>query len=86
MKITRSEFEILNLSEVPIVNTSDEDLGELEEELGSGLVVNPNGHYERFDEIDLDEEVGVDKNIDAIDNVNCPPLGGGGGGGGGGGE
>ena len=37
------------------MNTSDEDLEELEE-IGSALVVNPNGHYERFDEIDLEEE------------------------------
>ena len=37
------------------MNTSDEDLEEVEE-LGSALVVNPNGHYERFDEIDLEEE------------------------------
>ena len=37
------------------MNTSDEDLEEVEE-IGSALVVNPNGHYERFDEIDLDEE------------------------------
>ena len=40
---------------MPIVNTSDEDLEEVDE-IGSGLVVNPNGHYERFDEIDLEEE------------------------------
>ena len=40
---------------MPIVNTSDEDLEEVEE-IGSALVVNPNGHYERFDEIDLEEE------------------------------
>ena len=57
------EFEILNLSEVPIVNTSDEDLEEVEE-LGSGLVVNPNGHYERFDEIDLEEEEEEEKEED----------------------
>ena len=48
-------FDKLNLFQVPIVNTSDEELEEVEEIL-SGLVVNPNGHYERFDEIDLEEE------------------------------
>ena len=48
-------LKIITFSEVPIVNTSDEDLEEVEE-LGSGLVVNPNGHYERFDEIDLEQE------------------------------
>ena len=37
------------------MNTSDEDLEEVEE-LGSALVVNPNGHYERFEEIDLEQE------------------------------
>ena len=37
------------------MNTSDEELEEAEE-IGSALVVNPNGHYERFDEIDLEEE------------------------------
>ena len=37
------------------MNTSDEELEEVEEIL-SGLVVNPNGHYERFDEINLEEE------------------------------
>ena len=37
------------------MNTSDEDLEEVEE-IGSALVVNPNGHYERFDEIDLEDE------------------------------
>ena len=49
------ELDKLDLFQVPIVNTSDEELEEVEEIL-SGLVVNPNGHYERFDEIDLEEE------------------------------
>ena len=42
--------------QVPIVNTSgDEDFEDVEENGANGLVVNPNGHYERFDEIDLDQ-------------------------------
>ena len=41
---------------MPIVNTSgDEDLEDLDELGADGLLVNPNGHYERFDEIDLDQ-------------------------------
>ena len=39
------------------MNTSgDEDLEDVEEIGANGLVVNPNGHYERFDEIDLVEK------------------------------
>ena len=42
--------------QVPIVNTSgDEDFEDVEEIGGDRLLVNPNGHYERFDEIDLDQ-------------------------------
>ena len=38
------------------MNTSgDEDLEDLDELGADGLLVNPNGHYERFDEIDLDQ-------------------------------
>ena len=38
------------------MNTSgDEDLEDVEEIGADGLLVNPNGHYERFDEIDLDQ-------------------------------
>ena len=38
------------------MNTSgDEDFEDVEEIGADGLVVNPNGHYERFDEIDLDQ-------------------------------
>ena len=38
------------------MNTSgDEDLEDLDEIGADNLVVNPNGHYERFDEIDLDQ-------------------------------
>ena len=37
------------------MNTSgDEDFEDVDEIGANGLVVNPNGHYERFDEIDLD--------------------------------
>ena len=39
------------------MNTSgDEDLEDLDEIGTNGLAVNPNGHYERFEEIDLDQE------------------------------
>ena len=39
------------------MNTSgDEDFEDVEEIGADGLLVNPNGHYERFDEIDLDQE------------------------------
>jgi len=55
-QVNRSDsFNEVVLKQVPIVNTSDEELEEVEE-IGSGLVVNPNGHYERFDEINLEEE------------------------------
>ena len=38
------------------MNTSgDEDFEDVEEISADGLLVNPNGHYERFDEIDLDQ-------------------------------
>ena len=38
------------------MNTSgDEDFEDVEEISADGLLVNPNGHYERFDEIDLDK-------------------------------
>ena len=38
------------------MNTSgDEDFEDVDEIGANGLVVNPNGHYERFDEIDLDQ-------------------------------
>ena len=38
------------------MNTSgDEDFEDVEEIGGDRLLVNPNGHYERFDEIDLDQ-------------------------------
>ena len=38
------------------MNTSgDEDFEDVEEIGADGLLVNPNGHYERFDEIDLDQ-------------------------------
>ena len=38
------------------MNTSgDEDFEDVEEISADGLLVNPNGHYERFGEIDLDQ-------------------------------
>ena len=38
------------------MNTSgDEDFEDVDEIGADNLVVNPNGHYERFDEIDLDQ-------------------------------
>ena len=38
------------------MNTSgDEDFEDVEEIGSNGLLVNPNGHYERFEEIDLDQ-------------------------------
>ena len=38
------------------MNTSGDENSEDEEEIGAdGLLVNPNGHYERFDEVDLDQ-------------------------------
>ena len=38
------------------MNTSgDEDFEDVDEIGANGLLVNPNGHYERFDEIDLDQ-------------------------------
>ena len=38
------------------MNTSgDEDFEDVEEIGADSLLVNPNGHYERFDEIDLDQ-------------------------------
>ena len=38
------------------MNTSgDEDFEDVEEIGANGLLVNPNGHYERFEEIDLDQ-------------------------------
>ena len=41
---------------MPIGNTSSgEDFQDVEEIGSDGLVVNPNGHYERFEEIDLDQ-------------------------------
>ena len=39
------------------MNTSgDEDFEDVDEIGTNSLVVNPNGHYERFEEIDLDQE------------------------------
>ena len=44
------------------MNTSgDEDFEDVDEIGANGLVVNPNGHYERFDEIDLDQVVEEEK-------------------------
>ena len=38
------------------MNTSgDENFEDVEEIGADSLLVNPNGHYERFDEIDLDQ-------------------------------
>ena len=54
------------------MNTSgDEDIEDVEEIGANGLVVNPNGHYERFDEIDLDqaEEVEAEKEEDELSLV-----------------
>ena len=51
--------------QVPIVNTSsgDEDFEDVEEIGANGLLVNPNGHYERFEEIDLDKVRKTFKNL-----------------------
>ena len=48
------------------MNTSgDEDLEDVDEIGTNGLVVNPNGHYERFEEIDLDQaEEGEEKEVE----------------------
>ena len=44
------------------MNTSgDENFEDVEEIGDDSLLVNPNGHYERFDEIDLDQEAEEEK-------------------------
>ena len=51
------------------MNTSDEELEE-EEDIGSALVVNPNGNYERFDDVDLeDKEVEEDGEESELSSV-----------------
>ena len=53
------------------MNTSDEELEE-EEDIGSALVVNPNGNYERFDDVDLEdkevEEEGEESELSSVLN------------------
>ena len=54
------------------MNTSDEELEEEEEDIGSALVVNPNGNYERFDDVDLEdkevEEEGEESELSSVLN------------------
>ena len=53
------------------MNTSDEELEE-EEDIGCALVVNPNGNYERFDDVDLEdkevEEEGEESELSSVLN------------------
>ena len=53
------------------MNTSgDEDFEDVEEIGADSLLVNPNGHYERFDEIDLDQEAEEEKEKEEGDELS----------------
>ena len=53
------------------MNTSgDEDFEDVDEIGANDLLVNPNGHYERFDEIDLDHVEKEEKEEDEEDELS----------------